>query len=319
MKSDTTKVTSLFNEEDILTYQNVWSLQDAPESILIMNGDVIGIEFAQIFQAVGTQVTVIESEPNILPKEDVEISRRFRQLLLRKGIKILTEAQIKSTSVDDSSRRSVLVKLKSGEEQVHANKVFITDRVVAIRNLGLDKIGISHTNDQVRVNEHMETNIPGIYAVGDVTGTSWAHVAFAEGIVAAENAMGKKRVINYKVVPRCIFTSPEVASVGLTEKEAIDLNYDIKIGKFSMMANAGSLTLRDSIGLVKLVTDSHTGEILGAHILGPRATDLIAEIALAMSLEATIDEIITTIHAHPTLSEALWEAALDVDDAAIHK
>jgi dihydrolipoamide dehydrogenase len=203
-KPNITKMTPFFDNEEIITYQNVWSLTDAPKSILIVGSDVIGIEFAQIFQAVGTQVTVIESLANILPKEDVEISRRLRQLLVRHGIKIVTDAQIKNVGHDEDGERIIVITRTNVEEHVQAQKVFVTDRMLNIHDLGLDNIGIAYNNDRVLVNDHMETNIPGVYAVGDVTGTSWAHVAFAEGIVAAENAMGKKKRQNSTITLRSV-------------------------------------------------------------------------------------------------------------------
>lgn len=215
--------------------------------------------------------------------------------------------------------RMLLGASKSGEEEIQVERVLITDRVPDTKDLGLDKVGIILGNDRVLVNNHMETNVHGVYAVGDLTGSSFASIAFAGGIVAAENAMGVKSVIDYKAVSRCIFTTPEVACVGLTEEEAIELKYNIKIGRFSFRANAGALTIGESTGLVKMITEAKTGEVLGVHIIGSRATDLIAEATLAINLEATVEEIINTIHAHPTPSEALWEAALDVNDAAIHK
>jgi dihydrolipoamide dehydrogenase len=301
----------------IITTDEFLELKEAPKDILIIGGNEIGVEFAYICKAFGANVTLVEAAPRILQSVDEEIATHLQQLMKKSGVNIITDAKI--SKICDSKEGSKVFLLIADKEQ----KEISVEKTLSVRripntNLGLDGIRVAVRDGRLLVDDHMKTNVPGIYAVGDVVGGSYAHVAFEEGIVAAENAMGIDSAIDYKVVPRCIFAVTEAASVGLTEEQAKQQNYEIRVGKFPFSASGRALTLRESRGFVKTVAESKTGEILGVHIVGPRASDLIAEAALAIKLEATVEEIADTFHAHPTLSEALKESSLDVLGRALH-
>jgi dihydrolipoamide dehydrogenase len=258
--------------------------------------------------------------PHLLPNEDEEIGRLLERVLEKGGIKIITSAKVTEIGDGEMKERKVTVLTEKGKETIYAEKILVAaGRAPNIEGLGLEEIGVAFDRKGIKVNDKMETNIPGVYAIGDVVGKFLlAHVASQEGIVAAENALGGDSRINYKAIPRCIFTIPEVAFTGLSEKQAVEEGFKVKVGRFPFSASGRALTMDEAEGLVKVVADAGTGEILGVHIIGPSATDLIAECVLAINLEATISEIEDTIHAHPTLSEALKEAVLDVDGKAIH-
>ncbi|HHV07356.1 MAG TPA: dihydrolipoyl dehydrogenase [Firmicutes bacterium] len=293
-------------------------LSQIPESMLIIGGGVIGVELASVYQALGTKCIVVEMLPQILPNLDEELAEGIKTHLAALGIEIHTGAQVQScTPAPDGV--SVQVKAPEGELQFTVNTVLAAvGRRPATSNLGLEKVGIELERARIKVNEYLETSVPGVYAVGDaIGGIMLAHAAFAEGIAAAENALGARRPIDYKTVPSCIYTQPEAASVGLTQKQAIDAGYKIKVGRFPMSAN-GKALIEGLDGFVKVIANERYGEVLGVHILGPHATELIAEAALALKLEATVDEFTSTVHPHPSVSEAVAEAALAVDNIALH-
>ena len=307
------------DSEGVITSDEALSLSELPSRILIVGGGVVGIEFAGIFKALGVEVTVVEMLPRILLPIDEEIARRLTQLLKRKGIEILTDCKVKEIKKNNQNLE-VLVSTLDGEKKLETEKVLLAaGRVPELGNIDAQGLGIELDGKAIKVDEKMMTNIPGIYAVGDVVGKIMlAHVASREGIVAVENIAGKEVLMDYKVVPNCVFSMPEVASVGLTEEEARKENNNIKVSKFPFMANGKALGMGETEGMVKIIADGDTLEILGVHILGAHASDLIAEGTLALSMEATAEEIVNTIHAHPTLAETITEAAEGIIGKPIH-
>lgn len=305
--------------EGVITSDEALSLSELPSRMLIIGGGVVGIEFAGIFKALGVEVTVVEMLPRILLPIDEEIARRLTQILKRKGIEILTDCKVKGIKKNNQNLE-VLVSTSEGEKKLETEKVLLAaGRVPELGNIDVQGLGIELDGRAIMVDEKMRTNIPGIYAVGDVVGKIMlAHVASREGIVAVENISGKEVLMDYRAVPNCVFSMPEVASVGLTEEEARKENNNIKVSKFPFMANGKALGMGETEGMVKIIADGDTLELLGLHILGVHASDLIAEGTLALSMEATAEEIINTIHAHPTLAEAIAEAAEGITGKPIH-
>ncbi|MBA7550961.1 Dihydrolipoyl dehydrogenase [subsurface metagenome] len=305
--------------EGVITSDEALSLSELPSRMLIIGGGVVGIEFAGIFRALGVEVTVVEMLPRILLPIDEEIARRLTVSLKRKGIEILTDCKVKEIKKTNQNLE-VLVSTSEGEKKLETEKVLLAaGRVPELGNIDVQGLDIELDGRAIKVDEKMRTNIPGIYAVGDVVGKIMlAHVASREGIVAVENISGKEVLMDYKVVPNCVFSMPEVASVGLTEEEARKEIDNIKVSKFPFMANGKALGMGETEGMVKIIADGDTLELLGLHILGAHASDLIAEGTLALSMEATAEEIINTIHAHPTLAEAIAEAAEGITGKPIH-
>jgi len=304
----------------VLTSTEALEIKDIPESLLIVGAGAIGVEFAYIYNSLGSKVTLIEMLPHILPGEDSEISEQLKKNMIKRGIEIFTESTLESVKKQGEKHSGVL-KTTQGKKEVLFDKMLVSiGRKPNSQDLGLEKAGVE-TDEKgwVKVNLRMQTTSPNIYAAGDITGRYLlAHVASMEGEIAAENAMGENSRINYRAVPRFICSMPELAAVGLTEEQARKKGYRIKVGKYPFMANGKSIILGEREGMVKIVCDAETEEILGLHILGPQATDLILEGTLAINQESTIKEIIDTIHPHPTLGEALREAALDAQGRAIH-
>ncbi|MBA7567221.1 dihydrolipoyl dehydrogenase [Candidatus Atribacteria bacterium 1244-E10-H5-B2] len=305
--------------EGVITSDEALSLSELPSKMIIIGGGVVGIEFAGIFKALGVEVTVVEMLPRILLSIDEEIARRLTVSLKRKGIEILTDCKVKGIKKNNQNLE-VLVSTSEGEKKLETEKVLLAaGRVPELGNIDVQGLGIELDRRAIKVDEKMRTNIPGIYAVGDVVGKIMlAHVASREGIVAVENISGKEVLMDYKVVPNCVFSMPEVASVGLTEEEARKENDNIKVSKFPFMANGKALGMGEAEGMVKIIADGDTLELLGVHILGAHASDLIAEVTLGLSMEATAFEIVNTIHAHPTLAETIAEAAEGITDKPIH-
>jgi len=305
--------------EGVIDSTGALSLDSIPKSMVIIGGGVIGIEFANIFNSLGCKVTVIEMLAFILPPVDREISEILKGKLKGDGIDIYNNCKV--TKVEKSNENlNVSFEENNSKLNINTEKVLIAvGRRANISNLNLESIGVSTEKGCILVNDSMETNIKGIYAIGDCTGKNMlAHVASDQGIIAVENIMGKHKKMDYKTVPACVYTKPELASVGLTEEQAKQKGIDYKVGKFPLIYNGKSLIMNDTEGLIKIIADKKYEEVLGVHILGPRATDLITEAALALRLEATLEEIITTVHAHPTIGEAMKEAALAVNKEAIH-
>ena len=307
------------DSEGVITSDEALSLSELPSRMLIIGGGVVGIEFAGIFRALGVEITLVEMLPRILPSVDEEIARRLTQLLKRKRIEILTDCKVKEIKSTNQNLEA-LVSTSDGEKKIETQKILLAaGRVPELGNIDVQRLGIELDGKAIKVDKKMRTNIPGIYAVGDVVGRIMlAHVASREGIVAVENIYGKETLMDYKVVPNCVFSMPEVASVGLTEEEARKENNNIKVSKFPFMANGKALGMGETEGMVKIIADADTSELLGFHILGVHASDLIAEGTLALSMEATAEEIVNTIHAHPTLAEAIAEAAEGIIGKPIH-
>ncbi len=303
----------------VITSDEALSLSELPSKMIIIGGGVVGIEFAGIFKALGVEVTVVEMLPRILLPIDEEIASRLTMNLKRKGIEILTDCKVKGIKKNHQNLE-VLVSTSEGEKRLETERVLLAaGRVPELGNIDVQRLGIELEKGAIKVDEKMKTNIPGIYAVGDVVGKIMlAHVASREGIVAIENISGKEVLMDYKAVPNCVFSMPEVASVGLTEEEARKENNNIKVSKFPFMANGKALGMGETEGMVKIIADTDTFELLGLHILGVHASDLIAEGTLALSMEATAFEIVNTIHAHPTLAEAIAEAAEGITGKPIH-
>jgi len=307
-----------FELEGVITSTEALSLEKLPESVVLVGGGVIGMEFASLFSSFGVKVTVVEMLPGILPMLDGEIVGILRGVLERKGVVFHTSSKV--TGVEKKGRGlSVSVETPRGAMTLEAEKVLVSvGRRPVTKGLGLEKIGLSMDRSRIKTDKKMETSVKGVYAVGDCASPIMlAHVASREGEVAAENIMGHRVEMDYKTVPNAVYTAPEIASVGLTEKEASEKGFRVKIGRFPLMANGKSLIMNETDGLVKYVVDEKYDEILGVHIIGPRATDLIVEGALALRLEATVDELVTTVHAHPTVGEALLEGALAVRGQSI--
>ncbi|KEI99556.1 dihydrolipoamide dehydrogenase [Clostridium botulinum A2B3 87] len=305
--------------EGVIDSTGALSLDSIPKSMVIIGGGVIGIEFANIFNSLGCKVTVIEMLPFILPPVDREISEILKEKLKKDGIDIYNNCKV--TKIQNNNENlKVSFEEDNSKLNIEAQKVLIAvGRRANISNLNLESTGVSIEKGYISVNDNMETNIKGIYAIGDCTGKNMlAHVASDQGIIAVENIMGENKKMDYKTVPACVYTKPELASVGLTEEQAKENGIDYKVGKFPLIYNGKSLIMNDTEGFIKIIADKKYEEILGVHILGPRATDLITEAALALRLEATLEEIITTVHAHPTIGEAMKEAALAVNKEAIH-
>lgn len=304
----------------ILSSDDVVNLKNVPEDILIIGGGVIGVEFATIFNWLGARVTVLEMLPQIVSSEDEEVIRGLKLLLERQGVKILTNAKVLKVS-PKKAKMEIIMDIEGKEERISGEKVLMAvGRVPNIDGLNLDQIGIQKEGKFIKANSKMETNIVGIYAIGDLIGKMMlAHAASAEGIVAVENILGRVHEIDYQKIPSCIYTFPEVASVGLKESEAKQKGYDTQVGKFSYLNNGKALAMGETEGFVKIVAEKELGQILGVHILGEHATDLIGECLLAMNVEASIEDLGGVVKGHPTLSEALMEAALDCQGLSIHK
>ncbi|MFZ5754867.1 MAG: dihydrolipoyl dehydrogenase [Bacillota bacterium] len=295
------------------------SLPEIPSSLVIIGGGVIGTEFAALYNSLGTKVTVVEMLPEILPAVDGQIVSVIKKDLSSRGVDFLTEARL--SEVRDA-KKGLTAKVLTGQNQLEINGEYVlvaVGRRPNTENLGLESVGVKTEKGAILVNEHFETNVPGIYAIGDCNAqTMLAHVASAQGIRAVEHALGYRSFYNRKVLPYCIYTSPEVAGVGLTEEQARNQGLSYRTGIFPLAGNGKSIIEHCENGLVKIIADTKYKEILGVHIVGPHATDLIAEGALAISLEATVEELIALIHAHPTISEAVAEAAHAVIGNPIH-
>ena len=304
------------DENQVLTTTGILNLTALPESLLIVGGGVSGCEFAAIFNALGCKVTVLELLPTLLATEDVQVIRHIQLFMKRKGITIHTGAKLTHVKKSDVS---VTATLESGEEFTAEKMLVSIGRRYNTEGIGLERVGVCTDGGKIIVGTRMQTNIPGIYAVGDVASRYLlAHVASAEGKIAAQNCLGTPVEMDYQVIPWCVFTLPEIGHVGMTEKEATDEGYEVKIGRFPYAANGKALGLRETDGFVKTVADADSGDILGVHIVGAQASTLIHEAAVAVRLGASAADIAHTVHAHPTLSEMVMESAEAAYDRAIH-
>lgn len=306
-----------FDGTGILSSDDVLELKEIPKSLLIVGAGVIGCEFACIFSELGTDVTLVEMQPRALLTEDIEISELFERELKKKKIKLLTGVSV--TKVENSPV-GIQAILSDGKELAAEKLLVSVGRTLNSDDIGLEMLRIKKgPRGEILVDERMETNLSGIYAVGDVVGgILLAHVASTEGIVAAENACGMETHMDYSAVPAAIFTAPEIASVGLREHQALEKGLKFATGRFQFRALGKAHAIGEIAGFVKILTDAATDKIIGGHIIGPHASDLIHELALAMKHGLTARNIAETIHAHPALSEGLMEAAEDVHGVAIH-
>jgi dihydrolipoamide dehydrogenase len=304
----------------VMDSNGVLQLTRIPESMVIIGAGPIGLEFGSVFAALKTRVTIVEMLPQILPTEDAEVAAALEKSLRRFKIQFFTSAQVKEIVEIGEGKKKVLVQQGDSEKAFEAEVVLVAvGRRPNLENLGLQEAGIQAGKKGIEVNSRMETNSPGVYAVGDATG-KWllAHFAFAQGEVAAENAMGRESQLETRAVPRCVYTLPEVAAVGMTEKEAKEGGRDYRVGRFPFSANGKATVIGERTGFIKILSEAKYGEILGLQIFGPHATDLVGEAVLAMQLEGTAQDLAQTIHPHPTLTEAMKEAALDVDGISLH-
>lgn len=303
----------------IMFAEDVLDLGYVPESLVMIGGGVVGVEIAVILAKLGCKVSLVEIMPRILPSEDAELTAILEHALKIDGVKIYTGAAVSRIENADKNKR-VVVSIDQAEEKLEAEAVAVAvGRKPYVEGLGLEECNIAVVDDKIETNKHMETSVPDIYAAGDVTGGMMlAYVAMAEGRVAAENAMNRNSTIDYRAVPRCVFTLPQMASVGITEDEAITQGYQVRCGRFPFSANPEAAILGERRGMVKIIAKQKHGRVVGVHIIGPGAVSLIAEATLAIKLGATLEDIRMTMHAHPTLSEAFWEAALDVSGEAVH-
>lgn len=302
----------------VLNSSQVLSLTATPASLIIVGGGVIGIEFATLFAALGVPVTILELLPAILPCLDPDPARILTTVLRKKGVRIITGAQV--TEIVSGECATVRYLLNNEEQSVSAEYCAVcAGRNPATANLGLERLGIEMCRGFVTVDDHLRTNIPGIYAVGDVTGKiQLAHVASAQGLVAAAGCAGREKTMCYDVVPSCIYTSPEIAFVGKNARQLTEESTAFKTGSYYVTGNAKAMVMGEANGIVKLYSDCLSGKILGAQIMAPRATDLIAEVAAVMRCGGTLEQLADTIHPHPTVSEALLEAAHDTDGLCCH-
>jgi dihydrolipoamide dehydrogenase len=306
--------------DNILDSDGVLALTACPERVIIIGGGVIGVEFATVFNGLGQSVALIEMMDALVPGMDADLSAALRASLEKKGVRVLTGSRVQSLQ-SGPAVACTCTNRQTGETETLTGDIALVavGRTARSENLGLEQLGLQTPKGVIPVDENMETSIPGIYAVGDVTGRAWlAHAASAQGLIAAAHAAGVPNSLDDRIVPSCLYTSPEIAWVGLTEAEAIRRGYAIKTGRFLATANGRSLLMDEKEGFVKIITDAKTGEILGAHIMAARATDLIAEVCVAMKLESTIEEVADTIHPHPTISEMVMEAAHDVSGHCVH-
>lgn len=307
--------------EMVLSSDHALNLEELPESILIVGGGVIGIEWASMLVDFGVQVTVVEYADRILPTEDEDVSKEVKRLLKKKGIKIVTGAKVLSDTLDKGDQVSIKAEHNGDEKAFTADKMLVSvGRAPNVDNIGLENTDIVVENGAIKTNQFYQTKESHIYAIGDVIGgMQLAHVASHEGIVAVEHMANEEPLpINYDHISTCIYSNPEVSSVGLTEQQAKEQGYDVKVGKFSFQAIGKALVYGEKDGFVKIVADKKTEDLLGVHMVGPHVTDMIAEAGLAKVLDATPWEMAHTIHPHPTLSEVMGEAALAVDGKQIH-
>ena len=306
--------------EKVIGYREAMTLKKQPKSMIVVGSGAIGVEFAHFYNAMGTDVTIVEYLPNLVPLEDEEVSKQFGRSFKKAGIKVMTNASVESVDITGKKIKAT-VKTKKGEEVLEADIVLSAVGIKSnIENIGLEEVGIMVDRDKIIVNDWYQTNIPGYYAIGDVVpGPALAHVASAEGITCVEKIKGMHvEAIDYGNIPGCTYATPEIASVGYTEKQALEEGYDIKVGKFPFSASGKASAAGTKDGFVKVIFDAKYGEWLGCHMIGAGVTDMIAEAVLGRKLETTGHEVLKTIHPHPTMSEAVMEAVADAYDEVIH-
>lgn len=304
----------------IIGYREAMTLEKQPGSMVVVGSGAIGSEFANFYQSIGTAVTLVEFLPRIVPNEDEEVSKQLERSFKKMKMKIMTDSSVESV---DTSQEKCLVTIKTpkGSEVVETDIVFSAVGVATnLEGIGLEKAGIKTERGKVVVDDYYRTSVPGVYAIGDIVhGPALAHVASAEGIICVEKIAGLDvEPLDYKNIPGCTYTNPEIASVGLTEAAAKEAGYEIKVGKFPFTASGKASAAGAKDGFVKLIFDASYGELLGAHLIGANVTEMIAEIVVARKLETTAHEIIKAVHPHPTMSEAIMEAAAAAYGEVIH-
>ena len=304
----------------VIGYREAMSLPKQPKSMIVVGSGAIGVEFAHFYNSMGTDVTIVEFQPNIVPVEDVDVSKQFERSFKKAGIKVMTSSAVESVDTSGDGVKAT-VKTKKGEEILEADILLSAVGIKTnIEGIGLEDVGIITDRDKILVNDWYQTNMPGYYAIGDVVpGPSLAHVASAEGITCVEKIAGlHTEAIDYGNIPGCTYATPEIASVGLTEAKAKEQGYDIKVGKFPFSASGKAKAAGTPEGFVKVIFDAKYGEWLGCHMIGAGVTDMIAEAVLGRKLETTGHEVLKAIHPHPTMSEAVMEAVADAYDEVIH-
>ncbi len=304
----------------VIGYREAMTLPSQPKKMVVVGSGAIGVEFAYFYNTLGTEVTVVEYMPNIVPVEDVEVSKQLERSFKKQGMKIMTSSSVES--VDTSGKGCVVtVKTKKGEEKIECDIVLSAVGIETnLEGIGLEDVGIATDKGKVLVNDFYQTNIPGYFAIGDITpGPALAHVASAEGIICVEKLAGQHvETLDYGNIPGCTYCTPEVASVGMTEKAAKEAGYEIRVGKFPFSASGKATAAGATEGFVKLIFDAKYGELLGGHMIGGNVTELVAELVAVRKLETTGHELIKTVHPHPTISEAIMEAAAAAYDEVIH-
>ncbi len=304
----------------VIGYRKAMSLEKQPEAMIIVGSGAIGSEFAYFYQSIGTKVTLVEYMPEIVPLEDEEVSKALARSFKKMGMNVMTNASVESVDTSGTNCK-VSIKTKKGLE-VHEADIVLSAVGIApnLEGIGLEEMGIEMENGKIKVDDYYRTNVPGIYAIGDIVpGPALAHVASAEGIICVEQIAGHHPdPMDYKNIPGCTYTSPEVASVGMTEKQAREAGYEIKVGKFPFTASGKASAAGAKDGFVKLIFDAKYGELLGGHLIGANVTEMVAELVVARKLETTGHELIKAVHPHPTMSEAIMEAAAAAYDEVIH-
>lgn len=304
----------------VIGYRQAMTLPEQPKKMIVVGSGAIGVEFAHFYNSMGTDVTIVEFMPNIVPVEDEDISKQFERSLKKSGIKIMTNSSVEKVDTTGEGVKAT-VKTAKGEEILEADILLSAVGIKSnIENIGLEEVGITVDRDKIIVDEFYQTNVPGYYAIGDVVpGQALAHVASAEGILCVEKIAGLHvEALDYGNIPGCTYATPEIASVGLTEKKAKDAGYDIKVGKFPFSASGKAKAAGTPDGFVKVIFDAKYGEWLGCHMIGAGVTDMIAEAVVARKLETTGHEILKAVHPHPTMSEAVMEAVADAYGEVIH-
>ena len=304
----------------VIGYRQAMTLEKQPKSMIVVGSGAIGVEFAHFYNAMGTQVTIVEFLPNIVPLEDEDISKQMERSMKKAGVTIMTNSSVEKIDTSGAGVKA-FVKTAKGEEVLEADILLSAVGIKTnLENIGLEEVGIATDRDKIIVNDFYQTNIPGYYAIGDVVpGPALAHVASAEGITCVEKIAGLHvDPIDYGNIPGCTYATPEIASVGLTEKQAKEKGYDLKIGKFPFTASGKAKASGTPDGFVKVIFDAKYGEWLGCHMIGAGVTDMIAEAVVARKLETTGHEILKAIHPHPTMSEAVMEAVADAYGEVIH-
>ena len=306
--------------EKIIGYRQALALPKQPKSMVVVGSGAIGSEFAYFYHTIGTQVTLVEYMPTLVPNEDQEVAKQLERNFKKNKMKVYTDASVET--VDTSGKLcKVTIKTKKGEETVEAEIVLSAVGITPnLENIGLEELGIELEKGKVKVNEFYQTNVPSVYAIGDiVAGPALAHVASAEGIVCIEKIAGlNPEPVDYGNIPGCTYTNPEISSLGMTEEKAKEAGYEVKVGKFPYSASGKASSAGQKDGFVKLIFDARYGELLGAHMIGGNVTEIIAELVVAKKLEITGHELIKSIHPHPTMSEAIMEAAAAAYDEVIH-